>query len=110
MQSHLRKPRGLDVKVVARRLTEISHKIPLQGGIDSKLLDDHEIMNILARIFPQAWRFRYFKVNVGQFEGPTFDSTVTYFDSLEYTSDLVQASKPEGKRSINGQDDSKLKR
>ena len=37
-----KKPRGLDIKVVARRLKEISYKIPLLGVTNSKPLDDYD--------------------------------------------------------------------
>ena len=40
IHSNLKKPRGLDIKVVARSLKEMSYKIPLLGETNSKPLDD----------------------------------------------------------------------
>ncbi len=54
MPSHLKKPMKLDIKVMARRLKEMSYKIPLLGGTNSKSLDSSELTDILVRICPQA--------------------------------------------------------
>ncbi len=64
MRSNLKKPRGLDIKVVARRLKEMSYKIPLLGGTNSKPLDDSELTDVLVRMCPQAWRKKYVKQTV----------------------------------------------
>ena len=47
--SHLKKPRDLEIKVIARRLKKMPYKIPLMRFIDSKALDDHVLVDILAR-------------------------------------------------------------
>ena len=103
MRSYLRKPKRLDVKIVARRLKGMSYKIPLLRCLDSKLLDDHKLMDILVRMCPKTWRIKYFESSASQLEVPTLDSTVKYCNTLENTSDLFQAPKPEGKRPRNGQ-------
>ena len=95
------------MKVVPRRLKEMSYKTPFLGVINSKSLVDHELMDIFTRMCPQAWHIKSFEANTGQLEGSTLDSTVKYFDTLEHISALVQVSKPEGKRTRNDQDDCK---
>jgi hypothetical protein len=111
MRSHLRKPVKLDIKVVARRLKEMSYKIPLLGGPTSKSLDDSELTDILVRMCPQAWRVKYAEQTAGLEQEPTLEYSIKYLATLEYTSALVQASKPDGnKRKKSGQDDKKTKK
>ena len=106
MRSHLRKPVKLDIKVVARRLKEMSYKIPLLGGPNSKSLDDSELTDILVRMCPQAWRVKYAEQTAGLEQEPTLEYSIKYLATLEHTSALVQASKPDGnKRKKSGQDD-----
>ena len=111
MCSNLKKPRGLNIKVVARGIKDISHKIPLLGVTNSKSLDDSELTDILVRMCPQVLRVKYTKETAGLQDEPTLDYSIKYLETLEHTSALVQASKPDGgKRKKSGQDDKKTKR
>ena len=87
-----KKTRKLNIKVVARRLKEMSYKIPLLGGKNSKSLDDNELTDILVRMCPQAWRVNHAKKTAGLQEDPTLDYSIKYLETLEHTSALVQTS------------------
>ena len=54
MQSHLKNLRRLEIKVVVRRLKKMLYKISCVGVINSKSLDNYEVMDILARTRQQA--------------------------------------------------------
>ena len=109
MHINLKKPRGLDIKVVVRRLKEISYKIPLLGGTNSKPLDDSELTDILVKTCFQAWHIKYAEQTAGPQDEQTLDYSIKYLETLEHTSALVQDSKPDGKQPKSSQDGKKTK-
>ena len=84
----------------------MSYKIQFMGGINSKPLDNHILVNILDRIFTHTWRINHLETNSSQQKSPTLDLTFKYFSALGYNSALTQASKLDDRRKW-GQDDSK---
>ena len=89
----------------------MSYKIPLLGGTKSKPLDDSQLTGILVRMCLLVWRVKYAEQTAGLQDEPALDYSIKYLETLEHTSALVQASKPDGgKRKKSGQDDKKTKR
>ncbi len=80
MRSNLKKPRGIYIKVVARRLKEMSYKIPLLGGTNSKPLDDSKLTDILVMMCPQTWRVKYAKQTAGLQDEPTLEYSIKYLE------------------------------
>ena len=85
------------------------YKIPLLGGTNSKTLDDSKLTDILVRVCPQAWRVKYAEQIAGLQDEPTLEYSIKYLETLEHTSALVQASKPDSKRPKSSQDSKKKK-
>ena len=79
----------------------MSYKIPLLGGQNYKPLDDSKFPYILVKLCPQAWHTKYAEATACLDVEPTLDYTVKYLETLEHTSDLVQASNLGGKRIKN---------
>ena len=82
----------------------MSYKIPLLGGTNAKSLNDSKLTDILVRMCPQVWRVKHSEHTAGLQEDPTLDYSIKCLETLEHTSVLVQASKPDGKRKKASQD------
>ena len=65
MRSNLKKAMTLYIKVAATRLKEMTYKIPLFGGTNSKSIDDLHLTDILVMMCPQSWRVQYAKYTAG---------------------------------------------